>query len=427
MTTSPVRITAEPVLGDPVTAGSTTVQRLRAVVVRRPVMALTLAAVVFVGVCLAFWPPAKEQYDLRVYVAAAQAVLDGRDIYTAHEGIYGLLGYTYPPFAAILMAPLGLLSTGGGRILMTVVNALVLLLIGSLTVRALRPRWSTRHVLVTGFILGAAGLALEPVRITFHYGQINLMLMAILMIDLLGHLPQRFRGVLIGVATGIKLTPGIFIIYLLVTRRYREALTASAATAGTMVLGFVVMPESAWKFWSSYIFDPTRPGSSTLVTNQALRGVIDRLSGGPQGIGPVWIAAVLITLIVGFVTVRRAYDRGLLLESILLAATIGVLVSPISWTAHWVWAFPATALLWNRVAASYRTTGRSRQFAVRAGLAAFVTLTFGIGLPWLAPHMRDRELHHHGFQLYLGNSYMICGVVMLLAAAYSLRRRSLKV
>jgi len=396
-------------------------------VARRPVLALSLAAVSFVALCVALWPPAKEQYDLRVYVAAAQAVLHGRDIYTAHEGIYGLLGYTYPPFAALLMAPLGLLGTGAGRVLMSSLNALVLLLVGSLTVRSLRPRWSTRHVVAIGFVLGAAGLALEPVRTTFHYGQINLMLMAILMIDLLGYLPKRYRGVLIGVATGIKLTPGIFIIYLLVTRRYREALNASAATAATMVLGFIAMPDAAWRFWGTYILDPTRPGSSTLVTNQAWRGVIDRLSGGPQGIGPVWIVAVLATLVVGFFTVRRAYDRGFLLESVLLTATIGVLVSPISWTAHWVWAFPACALLWSRAAASYRATGRSRHFGLRAALAGFVTLTFGIGLPWLAPHMNDKELHHHGFELYLGNSYAICGAIVLLAAVYSFRRPPLKV
>ncbi|GAB3942889.1 hypothetical protein GCM10029976_064670 [Kribbella albertanoniae] len=292
---------------------------------------------------------------------------------------------------------------------MTALSAVSLLIIGAATARALRPGWSTHHVLAAGLALAAAGLALEPVRMTFHYGQINLMLLAVLLIDLLGHLP-RFRGVLIGVATGIKLTPGIFIIYLLVTRRYREAATASAVTVATMVLGFLAMPDAARRFWGVYIFDPTRPGSSTLVSNQALRGVIDRLSGGPQGTAPLWIIAAVATLIVGFVTVRRAFDRGLLLESVLLTAAIGVLISPISWTAHWVWALPACALLWTRA-----TT------VARAGLAALTTVTFGIGLPWLAPYMDDRELHHHGFELYLGNSYTICAVVLLVAAAW--RRR----
>ncbi|TDC27006.1 glycosyltransferase 87 family protein [Kribbella albertanoniae] len=396
MTISPVRPALEGAAGNRFAA-------------RHPVLALSIGTAAFLALCIALWPPTKDLYDHRVYVAAAKALLHGQDIYTAHHASPDLLGYTYPPFAALLMAPLGLLGTGAGRLAMTALSAVSLLIIGAATARALRPGWSTHHVLAAGLALAAAGLALEPVRMTFHYGQINLMLLAVLLIDLLGHLP-RFRGVLIGVATGIKLTPGIFIIYLLVTRRYREAATASAVTVATMVLGFLAMPDAARRFWGVYIFDPTRPGSSTLVSNQALRGVIDRLSGGPQGTAPLWIIAAVATLIVGFVTVRRAFDRGLLLESVLLTAAIGVLISPISWTAHWVWALPACALLWTRA-----TT------VARAGLAALTTVTFGIGLPWLAPYMDDRELHHHGFELYLGNSYTICAVVLLVAAAW--RRR----
>ncbi|GAA1713824.1 glycosyltransferase 87 family protein [Kribbella yunnanensis] len=373
--------------------------------ITRPVLALSLAAAAFVAVCVAIWPPTKDLYDLRVYVAAAKAVLHGQDIYTAHHASPDLLGYTYPPFAALLMAPLGFLPTGAGRALMTALSALALLVIGSVTFRALKPNWSTHQVLAAGIALGAAGLALEPVRMTFHYGQINLMLLAILMIDLFGHLPHRFRGVLIGIATGIKLTPGIFIVYLLVTRRYREAATAAATTAATMLVGFLAMPDAAWKFWSTYVFDPTRPGSSTLVTNQAWRGVLGRLNGGPQGVEPFWILAILATLAIGFWTVRRAFDRGRLLESVLLTAAVGLLISPISWSAHWVWALPACALLWSRA-----TT------VSRVGLAALTTVTFGIGLPWLAPYLDDRELHHHGFELYLGNSYAICAAVLLIAA-----------
>ncbi|MFF1823268.1 glycosyltransferase 87 family protein [Kribbella sp. NPDC058245] len=400
MTISPVRPAPEGAVGN--------------LIGRRPALFVSAASAAFVALCVALWPPTKDPYDLQVYVVAAHAVLNGQDIYTAHAGNPILLGFTYPPFAALLFAPLGAMSAGAGRLVMSVLSAVALLVIGSITVRALKPHWPKHRIVAAGIALGTAGLAIEPVRMTFHYGQINLMLVAVLMIDLFGVLPRRFRGVLIGVATGIKLTPGIFIIYLLVTRRYREAATAAAATAATMLIGFLAMPDAAWKFWTTYIFDPTRPGSSTLVSNQAWRGVIDRLSGGPQGLGPVWIIAVAGTVVLGFITVRRCYDRGRLLESVLLTAAIGLLVSPISWTAHWVWALPACALLWTRVFSAGETWMRARY---RIALAALTTVTFGIGLPWLAPYMDDRELHHHGFQLYLGNSYAICAAVLLLAAA----------
>ncbi len=379
---------------------------------RHPILALSLAAAAFVALCVAIWPPTDDPYDLQVYVVAAKAVLEGRDIYTAHAGNPILLGFTYPPFAALLFSPLGALSAGVGRFVMSALSAISVLTIATVTLRAVRPRWSTHRVLAGGIALAVAGLALEPVRMTFHYGQINLMLLALLMVDLFGHLPRRFRGALIGIATGIKLTPGIFIIYLLVTRRYREAITASVATAATMLIGFVAMPTATIQFWTKYVVDPTRPGPSALVSNQALRGVIDRLSGGPQGLGPVWTIAVAITVVLGFLTVRRAYDRGYRVESILLTAAIGLLVSPISWTAHWVWALPACALLWTRATTVYRIA-----------LAVLTTLTFGIGLPWLAPYMDDRELHHHGYQLFLGNSYAICAVVLLGTAAYFFSKR----
>ncbi|WP_185448844.1 glycosyltransferase 87 family protein [Kribbella qitaiheensis] len=395
-------------------------------ITRRPVLALSLAAAAFLVICAWSWSPTSLQYDLRVYVVSARAFLHGQDIYTAHLAFPKdmALGFTYPPFAALVFAPIALLSTGAGRAVMTLTSAMALLVSGTATVRAIRPQWSTYRVMASGLALGAAGLALEPVRSSFDLGQINLVLLAMLLVDLLGHLPRRFRGVLVGVATGIKLTPGIFIIYLLVTRRYREAATASAATVGTMVLGAVAMPDASRQFWGHFIFDPSRPGATHFISNQALRGVFARLAGGIQGIGPAWLLAVAITCAVGFLAARRAYDRGYLLESILLTATVGLLVSPISWTGHWVWAIPACALLWTRAVEAYQAGGvRTARFRVLAGLAALWTVTMAVGLPWRAPYLSDKEYHHHGFQLFVGNSYAVCAVALLLAAAYEFRRK----
>jgi len=114
-----------------------------------------------------------------------------------------------------------------------------------------------------------------------------------------------------------------------------------------------------------------------------------------------------------------------LLESILLTATVGLLVSPISWTGHWVWAIPACALLWTRTANAYRAVRiRSARFGVLAGLASLWTITMGIGLPWHAPYLGDKEYTHRGFDLFLGNSYAVCAVALLLAATYEFRRRA---
>jgi alpha-1,2-mannosyltransferase len=354
------------------------------------------------------------QYDLRVYVVASRAFLHGEDIYTAHHAFPKdmVLGFTYPPFAALVFAPIAVLGTQTGRFLMTVANAAALLTVGLLSVRALRPTWPRARIVAAGLAVGASGLALEPVRSTFALGQINLILLALLLADLLGHLPRRFRGVLVGVATGIKLTPGIFIVYLLVARRYREAVVAAAATGGTILAGVLALPDGSRQFWTRYLFDPSRPGATHFVSNQAWRGVIARIAGGVDGIGPAWTVAVGITCAIGFVAVRAAYDRGDLLGSILLAAMTGLLVSPISWTGHWVWALPICALLWFRAAES---AGRRRP--VPAALAGLWTITTAAGLPWHAPYLGDREYTHHGIQLLLGNSYTVCAALVLLLGA----------
>src|SRR5581483_12201814 len=59
---------------------------------------------------------------------------------------------------------------------------------------------------------------LQPVRETLTFGQINLVLALLVLADLLVLAPRgsRLTGVGIGLAAAIKLTPAVFILYLLV-------------------------------------------------------------------------------------------------------------------------------------------------------------------------------------------------------------------
>ncbi|MFC0625778.1 glycosyltransferase 87 family protein [Kribbella deserti] len=370
-----------------------------------------VAVAAFVGFCLWNWPPSSLQFDLRVYVAAAGDFLAGLDIYEAsvrHPEIG--MAFTYPPFAAILFAPLSLVGTGVGRVITVLICAFSTLAIGLVSARAIWPHLPAVRLRTLGLAIGAAGVALEPVRSTFDYGQINLILTAMLLVDLLGYLPSRYRGVLIGIATGIKLTPGIFLIYLVVTRRYREAATAAAATIATMVIGFLAMPAESIKFWFKLIYDPGRPGASHFISNQSLRGMADRLTYGEGAL--YWLVLALAALVLGMYAARRAYFAGQHLEAILLAACTALLISPISWTAHWVWALPICALLWSRV----RTT------PAIAVLAAGWTVTMAFGLPWYAPYFGDREYTHQGFDVVLGNSYALVAVAFIATSLLTKRR-----
>ncbi|WBQ05828.1 glycosyltransferase 87 family protein [Kribbella sp. CA-293567] len=388
----------------------TTSPVLQPVRTRSLLPAFLLAAVAIVTLCVALWPPTATMSDLRVYFAAAKGFVDGEDIYTIHHQYPGMgLGFTYPPFAAMIMAPLAV-GEQFARLLITLLSAISLLVAGWVTARAVRPHWSRDRALGAGLVCAAAGLALEPVSSTFGMGQINLILLALLMVDLLGHTPRRFRGVLIGVATGIKLTPGIFIVFLLVTRRFREAAVASAATAGTLLLGWLVVPGPTVEFWTKYIFDPGRPGPAHYISNQSLRGAIARLTGNSGITGPLWLLGALIIGSGGLLIARRLYDAGRSLDAVVATGITGLLVSPISWSNHWIWVLPAVAVVW-----SWAT--RSRALQVFAGVW---TLVFAIGLPWKAPWAHDQEFHHTFPQALVGNSYTIAAIAFLVTGLVTL-------
>ncbi|WP_112248755.1 glycosyltransferase 87 family protein [Kribbella monticola] len=365
-----------------------------------------LAGADVIVTCVALWPPSSSMSDLRVYFAGARGFVDGDDIYTVNQKYPGMgLGFTYPPFAAVIMAPLAI-GEHFARLLMTLLSGLSLLAVGAVTARALRPRWSRDRLIGAGLFCSAAGLLLEPVSSTFGMGQINLVLLALLMVDLLGHTPRRFRGLLVGVATGIKLTPGIFIVFLLVTRRFREAAVATAATAGTLVLGWLVMPGPTVDFWTRYIFDPSRPGPAHYISNQSLRGTIARLTENSAATGPLWLLSATIVGAAGLAIARRLYSAGRSLDALVVTGFTGLLVSPISWSNHWVWALPATAVVWSWVA---------RGTAMKIFAAAW-TLVFALGLPWWAPWADDKEFHHNFPQALMGNSYLIAGIALLVTS-----------
>jgi len=357
-----------------------------------PVPVLVLAATILPVVCLLLWPPTPAMSDLRVYYAAARGLLDGQDIYTVHRQYPGMgLGFTYPPFAAIVLAPLAI-GQEFGRVLMTLLSAGAVLVVGWTTAKALGLGRITR------LAIAFAAPAFEPVRSTFGLGQINLILLALLMIDLLGHLPPRYRGILVGVATGVKLTPGIFIVFLLVTRRFREAAVATGTTLATIALGWLAMPGPAIDFWTRYIVDPGRPGPAQYVSNQSLRGVIARITENSGATVPLWLLAATIIGAAGLLRAQVVYRRGQALEAVVVTAITGLLVSPISWTNHWVWAVPAAAVLWAQR---------------RTALAAVWTAVFALGLPWWLPFTGDREYDWTFLQAIAGDAYLLCALMLL--------------
>ncbi|MFI6463955.1 glycosyltransferase 87 family protein [Streptomyces sp. NPDC050538] len=304
----------------------------------RVLLVLTLAAVV--AAFTATVPLLRDWFDLRVYYGTVHTWLHhGGRIYDYH--VPGTTyGFTYPPFAAVSMAPMGYLGLGAAIVAALVLNLAAL----AVVLRILAgPGW--RRYGWFGWALVACGLALfEPLRDTFSFGQVNLLLLALVLGDgwLLSTGRGRWAGVGIGLAAAIKLTPALFIGLLLLTRRWKAAAVATAVALAATGLAALVVPDASKFYWTQAMWDTTRVGRLDYVSNQSLQGVLARL--GETG-RPVWAAAVLLVLGVWAVRARRAVVVGDWTAAFALTGLTACLISPITWVHHLVWLLPAFAVL----------------------------------------------------------------------------------
>jgi alpha-1,2-mannosyltransferase len=259
-------------------------------------------------------------------------------------------------------------------------------------------------------------MVLAPVMMTVNYGQINLFIVLMVLTDLTcviavrGHtLP---RGVLVGVAAAIKLTPFIFIPFLFLTRQFRAGCAALASFCLCTVGALALAPHSSWLYWTKEVFDSSRVGSPWFRSNQNLLGALDRLFGAtPSSL--VVLAATMLCAIAGLAVAVWAHRRSSPLLGILLCATTGLIVSPISWSHHYVWVIPVLA--WLALAADRPRWGR--------WWALLATLVFVAGPQLSLPPF----LHHYTsiLQFAQGNAFFLSAVafVVLSAAMIWGRRR----
>lgn len=330
--------------------------------------------------------------DLQVYRMGGRAVLDGTALYDAayaHDG----LPFTYTPFAALLFVPLAAAGWTGGAALITVASVASTVRVCQLVLRELGGGRTS-----FGLPLGVAALgiavALWPVRSTLEYGQINLVIMWLVVEDLLGVGAKRrwWSGALLGIAIGIKLTPLVFLVLLLWSRQLRRAATAIAATALTLVVGLAVMPGQAWSYWTERLYETGRVGPIDVAANQALSGVIARVSGAPRS--GLWFASAVVVLAATGWLGARLWRLDRRVEAIVAVALGGLLVSPISWSHHWVWLLPAALVL--LVPGPGESTARRRArlallaLTVIVGSARLETLLRAGAFPdWRSPGVTD--------------------------------------
>ncbi|HWG99021.1 MAG TPA: glycosyltransferase 87 family protein, partial [Pilimelia sp.] len=310
-------------------------------------------------------------FDLRVYRGAMRYwVLDGGELYDFLLGS-SPYGFTYPPFAGLLMVPLAYLPWHAAIAVHAAATVACLLAVLWWLVAPLARRRGRRPWVAVG-VAAALAAAFEPVRETLLFGQVNAFMLALVAADvcLLLARGSRWAGVGIGLATAVKLTPGIFLLYLLVTGRWRAALTAVGAAAGATLLAGAVAPDASREFWTSAVWNTSRVGALDYVSNQSLLGVLARIEPArPDRL--LWLVLVAVVLAVWAWRARAAVARGDELAGFALTGVVGCLVSPVTWVHHLVWLLPALVLLADAGL-------RARPGAPRAGLLAAAALGYAV-------------------------------------------------
>ena len=298
---------------------------------------LDIAAIFFPGGTLVPWHPV--MVDLDVYRLAGRVALEGGDFYS----LPGPLQFLYPPVAAVLAMPLAVLPAAVAQIAWT--SAGVLLLVAVLYRYGLRGwRLSLAAAAVTRLV--------EPVEQSLAYGQLGILLVALVVLDLgpgrrlLPGRPWLPEGVLTGLATALKLTPAIFVLYLLAVRRWRTAAVVSASAAVLTLLGAALLPGPSLDFWSRLARGDTGLGGSIIYyTNQSVLADVVRVLGVNRPATAVGLALSAAVVAVGVWAAARWHRLGRVRFAVALCGVAGLLASPVSWLHHFVWVVPLLVCL----------------------------------------------------------------------------------
>jgi alpha-1,2-mannosyltransferase len=363
-------------------------------------------------------------YDLNVYNDAGLITRQLPSILYSWELTAGVQ-FTYTPSAALLFAAGSLIPFWTLRWIMTISSLAAIPLTTWLTLGAVGRRGAAR--MAGTLAVSAVALWTEPVAKALYLGQIEPLLMLLVVWDLTRPDSRRWKGIGIGIAAGIKLVPLLFIPYLLLTGKVRQAAIATGTFIATIVLGFIALPGPSASYWlTGYFMRPGRTGSVHSLVNQSLLGALARLYGTAVPAQPTWLPVALAVAAGGLIGGALLSRTGRPVHGWTLVGITTVLVSPISWDHHWVWIVPVLALL-----AGLAMTARP---LARTGYVLALVLISGImgSWPWDysgprafvprrgllgwfvgAPQVTQIKVVH-GWQLLTWNLWVVVGIAIYL-------------
>ena len=342
--------------------------------------------------------------DFVIYMWGGHAVTHGTQLYL---GSSGGNYFTYPPLAASLFAPIAVLPSVLAQVLWELVSVAALA-VAAWAILKLAGWQPTRPEIAA---VTAVSLLLEPVYHTLFNGQINLILLAIVAMDVWWvSAGRRGGGAGIGIAAALKLTPGIFIVLFLLTRRTKAAVTSALTFLACGLIGWLMAPGASRLYWTRYFYD-TKRVYPAYIGNQSIYGAAIRIFGGPGHAGLWYLPLTIVVAVVGLGSAAVFARRHDWLRAMAVTGVTGLLVSPVSWTHHWVYVVPALITL--------ARDGKRGRIA-----AACAFLLFGLAPLWWTPHSLLRPGYgFHGFVTVVANCYLAAGLMFLTYTGWRARER----
>lgn len=348
--------------------------------------------------------------DLDVYRIGSRAWLSGVHLYGRLPPTMSgaRLPFTYPPVAAILLSPLSMVPMAVASAVLTAASAGLLALVLRASLRSLDQTGEQLGGWAVWWLLPPA-LLLEPVRNTLTYGQVNILLMALVAVDCLAPSGRWPRGSLVGLAAAIKLTPAAFVLFFLLRRDWRAAGMAAVSFLAATGAGCALAWHDSVQYWTRTVFDASRVGGLPYAANQSVVGVLTRLGLSQPALDAVWLVVAIAVVVAAWRGMRRCFAAAQDCLAMSLNGLAALLISPISWSHQWVWCVPALVAL---AAAGLRDRARGLLAATAAGIVIFAT-----GPQWWFPHGDRRELDWAAWQQVIGSAYVGFAAIILVIAA----------
>ena len=384
-----------------------------------------------------------QHFDVYVYWYALNNWFSGNSLYDWYAlPDYKMYPFTYPPFGAWALSPLTWFDYDAAARLMIIAIALQTAVIVALVGRSLSWSWGSAFAIAPWAAI-LVQQCLEPFTQSVGFAQVNTAMMALVMIDVAAPANWKGRGIASGLAAAIKLTPAIAVLIFLLRRQWRSAITMVATSLAVTLLSWVISPGESARFFFDAMWDPQRAGDAYYTSNQNLKGFVARalpenawsiawaITVALALVAAVWLCLRIQAAATSVVTPHVISDDAVELAAsdavapvpvlpenlatLLTAAvimTLGLLVSPITWSHHWVWGLASVVAL---IAVALRLKS-----APLAAVALVQGALFIMAPHWWFSHGQVNELHWNVVEQLVGSSYTLAAIASGVALAWAL-------